>query len=108
AGLASSVFFAVSVMGIGMSIGIDPLISQALGAGDAVRARRLLWQGVWLALIVSAILTVPLLFAPRLLPLLHVKHELIEPASAFLIVRTTGLAPMLLFFVARSYLQALH
>lgn len=108
AGLASAVFFAVAIAGIGMTYGIDPMISQALGAGDAVRARRLLWQGVWLALIVSAALTVPLLFAPKLLPLLRVKPDLIEPATAFLIVRTTGLAPMLLFYVVRGYLQALH
>ena len=108
AGLASSLFFAVAITGTGLVFGIDPMISQALGANDPARARRLLWQGVWLALVVSAVLTIPLLFAPRLLPLLHVKPELIEPATAFLLVRTTGLAPLLLFYVVRGYLQALH
>ncbi|HWW62410.1 MAG TPA: MATE family efflux transporter, partial [Thermoanaerobaculia bacterium] len=108
AGLASAMFFAVAITGMGMVFGIDPMISQALGANDHQRARRLLWQGVWLALVVSAVLTIPLLFAPRLLPLLHVKAELIEPATAFLLVRTTGLIPLLLFYVVRGYLQALH
>lgn len=108
AGLASAMFFTVAITGMGVVFGIDPMISQAIGANDHARARRLLWQGVWLALVVSAILTVPLLFAPKLLPLLHVKRELIEPATVFLIVRTTGLAPLLLFYVVRGYLQALH
>ncbi|MEO6487740.1 MAG: MATE family efflux transporter, partial [Thermoanaerobaculia bacterium] len=33
-GLGNAVFFAVSIFGMGMVLGIDPLISQALGAGD--------------------------------------------------------------------------
>ena len=108
AGLAGTIFFAIAMLGTGTIYGMDPMIAQALGANNHERARQLLWQGVWLALIVTGVLTVPLLFAPRLLPLLHVKPDLIEPATAFLLVRTTGLAPLLLFFVLRSYLQAQH
>src|SRR5688500_8687667 len=59
-GLGNAVFFSISIMGMGLMFGIDPMISQAVGAGDRVRARRILWQGVWLALIVTAVLTVVL------------------------------------------------
>ena len=55
-GLANAVFFAFSIMGMGMVMGVDPLIAQALGAGDRRRARRLLWQGFWLALGVAGLL----------------------------------------------------
>lgn len=107
-GLANAFYFAVSVIGMGIVFGLDPLISQAIGAGDRVRARRVLWQGVWLALIVGGVLTIPLLVAPALMAPFGVEQELIEPSTAYLLIRTTSLAPFLLFLVVRSYLQALH
>src|SRR5579863_2209377 len=38
-GLANGLFFAVSVIGLGTMMGLDPLIAQALGARDERRAR---------------------------------------------------------------------
>jgi multidrug resistance protein, MATE family len=108
AGLANAFFFSVSIAGMGVIFGVDPLMSQALGAGDRVRAHRVLWQGVWLGLIVSAALTIPLLLMPMLMPVAGVQKELIEPASAYLVIRTAGLAPFLTFTVVRGYLQARH
>ena len=106
AALANAIFFACSVTGMGMVMGVDPLISQAIGAGDRVRARHVLWQGVWLALIIAGVLTVVLLGATAALPYIGAQEELIEPASIYLLVRLTSLVPFLLFFVMRSYLQA--
>jgi multidrug resistance protein, MATE family len=108
AGLGNNIFFAISILGIGINLGVDPMISQAFGAGDAVRARHVMWQGVWLALGVTIALTIMLLFAPLLLPLFDVAEPLRPFASQFLLVRTAGLAPMLLFFVLRAYLQSQH
>jgi len=108
AGLGNAVFFGVAVFGLGLMLGVDPLISQAVGARDFVSARRVMWQGVWLALITSAVLTGLLLCGPFLLRLIGVKPEIIAPASSFLLIRTIGLAPWLVFFVVRAYLQAHH
>jgi len=108
AGLANAIYFAVSVFGMGVIFGIDPLISQALGAGDRARARQLLWQGGWLAMAVTAVLTVVLLSGAAAIPYMGVQPELIAPATTFLSIRTFTLAPFLLFFVIRAYLQAQH
>lgn len=108
AGLGNAVFFAVSIFGMGIVFGIDPLISQALGAGERLRARFVMWQGVWLSLMVSAVLTVPLACGPFLLEAIGVEDELIEPATVYLLIRTAGLAPWLLFIALRAYLQAHH
>lgn len=106
AGLGNAVFFAISVVGMGMMFGIDPMISQAVGAGDRVRARRILWQGIWLGLIVTGVLTLILIAGAIAIPYAGVKPELIGPGRAYLLVRTLSLAPFLLFFVVRAYLQA--
>ncbi len=44
-GLGNALFMAIGVLGMGVMLGLDPLISQALGAGDRRRARRAVWQG---------------------------------------------------------------
>lgn len=106
-GLGNAVFFGISIMGMGMMFGVDPMISQAIGAGDRMRARRILWQGVWLALAVTVVLSALMLTATLLLPWFGVQHELIAPARTYLLVRVTGVAPYLLFIVVRGYLQAL-
>jgi len=108
AGLGNALFFTISIIGMGTVFGVDPMISQAFGAGDAVRARHVLWQGIWLALGVTIVLTIPLLFTPMLLPLFDVAQPLRPMAIQFLLVRTAGLAPFLLFLVIRAYLQAQH
>jgi MATE family multidrug resistance protein len=105
-GFANAFFFAVTVIGMGAVFGIDPLISQAVGAGDPIRARRALWQGVWFALAVSAVLTIPILGGAALMSHVGVGHDLIAPSREYLLIRTTGLAPLLLFLVLRAYLQA--
>jgi MATE family multidrug resistance protein len=105
-GLANAVFFAFSVMGMGMVMGIDPLVAQAIGARDEVRARHVLWQGIWLALVVAAVLTAILLGGVAALPYIGAAPELVAPAHTFLLVRLFSLVPFLLFFAFRSYLQA--
>jgi MATE family multidrug resistance protein len=104
-GVGNAIFFAFSVVGIGIVLGIDPLIAQAVGASDHKRARRALWQGVWLAITVTAALTVVLIGCAYAMPLVGTP-ELLEDARAFLLIRTTSLLPFLLFYVVRSYLQA--
>ncbi|HUP58913.1 MAG TPA: MATE family efflux transporter [Thermoanaerobaculia bacterium] len=106
AGLGNAIFFAISIIGMGVMFGIDPMISQAIGAGDRVRARRILWQGIWLGLIVTGVLTIVLVAGALAIPYAGFAEELVAPATAYLLVRTISLAPFLLFFVVRSYLQA--
>src|SRR5687767_12145989 len=63
AGLGNAIFFALSIFGMGIVFGVDPMISQAIGAGDRIRSRAILWQGIWLALAVSGVLTIPMVLA---------------------------------------------
>ncbi|HEX8169337.1 MAG TPA: MATE family efflux transporter [Thermoanaerobaculia bacterium] len=106
AGLGNAIFFAVSIVGMGIVLGIDPLIAQAVGAGDRPRARRVLWQGVWVALTLTIALTLLLVAAAHAIPLAGVQPELVAPAQTFLLIRAITIAPYLLYYVSRSYLQA--
>jgi multidrug resistance protein, MATE family len=108
AGLGTAIFFMAAVIGMGLVMGVDPMISQALGAGDEVRARHLVWQGVWVAVGITALLTIPLLLTPFVLPFFSIEPDVQRLTTLFVLVRTPGLAPLLLFLAARAYLQAHH
>src|SRR5258708_3764506 len=108
AGLGHAIFFMVSVIGIGLILGVDPMISQAFGAGDPVRARHVLWQGIWLSLGATVVLSIPLACMPLVVPHLGMAKDVAHLTTVFILWRSTGLAPMLLFLVIRAYLQAQH
>lgn len=105
-GLANGLFFAVAVVGLGAMMGLDPLFAQALGAGDRARARQLVWQGAWLALAASAVLSVPLALLPLVLVPAGIDPWTAREAAHCLWLRIPGVLPMLLFAGLRSYLQA--
>jgi len=52
-GIGNGLYFTISIMAMGLVLGSDPLISQATGAKDPVRARKVLWQSVLIALVSS-------------------------------------------------------
>lgn len=107
-GLANSIYFFGAIAGLGTVMGLDPLTSQALGARDPVRARRLLWQGVWLALGASALLILALLTTRPFLALMHVSPETASLTWTCLLIRLPSMPALLLFAVVRAYLQARH
>jgi MATE family multidrug resistance protein len=106
AGLGNALFFGIGVLGMGVMHGLDPLVSQALGAGDPGRARRLVWQGAWLACALAALLAVPIALAPWLLEPLGIAHDVAAQAGRFLSWRILGLPFFFLYFAPRAYLQA--
>lgn len=106
-GLGNALFFAAAIFAMGLTMGLDPLVSQAFGAGDLRAARRLVWQGSWLALAAGVLVAVPLAFAPLALEPLGIGHAVAREASRFLWARLPGLPPLLFFYAAKSYLQGL-
>jgi MATE family multidrug resistance protein len=108
AGLGNAIFFTVAVLGTGLVLGLDPLMAQAVGAGDRRRARALLWQGAWLALLASAALALPLALVPAALslPALGIEPEVAREAGRYVLWRLPGLPFMLLYMAQRACLQA--
>jgi MATE family multidrug resistance protein len=105
-GLGNALFMALAVFGMGVMHGLDPLVAQALGAGDAAGARRLLWQGTWLALALSAALALPFVLAPAALEPLGIDAGVAREGGRYLLWRLPGLPFFLLYFSGRAYLQA--
>jgi MATE family multidrug resistance protein len=106
-GLGVALFMAFAILGMGVMHGVDPLVSQAIGAGDPRRARRVLWQGTWLAGGLAALLAIPFAIAPRVLVPFGIEAAVAETATSYLLWRLPGLPFLFVFFGARAYLQSL-
>ncbi|MBL9038228.1 MAG: MATE family efflux transporter [Archangium sp.] len=107
AGLGNSLTFTVCFFGMGVLMGVDPQVAQALGAGQPKRARTLYWVGVWLAGATSLVLMAVLAGLPAVLGWMDVSPDVAAAARTYMWWRLPGIPAQLLFVVARGYLQCL-
>jgi MATE family multidrug resistance protein len=107
-GVANGILFSVTVVGIGIIMGLDTLVPQSLGAGDTRGARDLLAAGVRLALLLSVPIAAVVTLVALLLPYSGVDGDVAAEAASYLYGRLPGIAPMILFATMRSFLQAHH
>lgn len=105
-GLGNNLFFTMSVLGLGVTWALDPMVSQALGAGERERAGALLWQGRYAALLASVPVGVLIVGVALLLGAMGVPPESAAEARPYLFARLVGLAPLLLLSATRAFLQA--
>ena len=105
-GMGGSVFFLVSVIGIGILIGLDPLIAQAHGANERVLARRLLWQGIWLSTAVAVPVAALAVGACLALEPMGIAPDTADLVLSYVLSRLPGLYPILAFAAVRSLLQS--
>jgi MATE family multidrug resistance protein len=105
----AQVLFNVFCFGVGGTLlGLDTLISQALGAKLQTEANRWLIHGLVLAIALSALLIVLFQLGPRLLLHLPIEPDILAGAIPALQGLNYGTLPLLLYFTLRRYLQAAH
>ncbi|MFT5353914.1 MAG: MATE family multidrug resistance protein [Polyangiales bacterium] len=106
-GLGNTLFFAVAVLGMGVVFGFDPLISQAVGAGEDKNARRLTWQAGYMAIGASLLLMVVMVVVVYLLPATALEPPTAAATGRYLLWRAPSLLPFLVAGAARAYLQSI-
>ncbi len=107
-GIANGIFFSILGLAMGVLMGMDTLVSQALGAGEEVRARRILRVGMRLAIYLSIPCAVIAYSVCYMLPAFGVQDATAHAAQSYLLGRLANAMPFLVFIAMRSYLQAKH
>lgn len=108
AALGNLYFFGVTVFGMGLLMALDPIVSQAVGAGESEGVARAIQRG----LVISAGLT--LLFGALFLPagyvlaLLGQPADVVPRAEGFVRWSILGLPAFFAVFTLRQTLQAMH
>ncbi len=105
AALGSLWIMGTSVFGIGLVFGMDPIVSQAHGAGERRRVALTLHRGVVVASLVTPLLALSWWLTTPSLELLGQTEELAAAAGRYVDVQVFSLWPFLAFFVLRQYLQ---
>ncbi|MBT9330589.1 MATE family efflux transporter [Paracidobacterium acidisoli] len=104
-GLGNAVYYAPSLFGIGLLLGLDTLVSQSWGAGDYDGCHRSLAQGIYIALAVTPLLMLVVFGAE----IVFTGHG-VDPVVGSLTRAYTGVLnwstlPLLLYGGFRRYLQ---
>jgi MATE family multidrug resistance protein len=105
--LGNTVSFAFMSFGMGILMGLVPLISQAHGAGRHRDVAYFLRQGLILAILLSLPLCVILAFCRPMLVLFRQQPEIIDGATAYIHAVIPGVFGFLLFVALRQSMQAL-
>ena len=106
AALGNLLFLAVSIFGMGVLTGLDPLISQAVGAHDEPAVARGVQRGLILTLgltVLSTLLIVPVRPA---LDALRQPPEIIPTVATYMRIAAGGFFPFYAVILVRVFLQA--
>ncbi|MEG9431249.1 MATE family efflux transporter [Terriglobus sp. ADX1] len=104
--LGNVLFYAPSLFGLGLMMGLDTVVSHAYGRGDYDACHRWLAQAVYIALVATPLLMFVAFCVGLGLPHFGVAKELIAPTLTYLHVLLLSTLPLLLYAAARRYLQA--
>jgi MATE family multidrug resistance protein len=106
AGVGNNLLFAITSIGLGIIMGLDTVVPQALGAGRRDDARRALGAGMRLALIVGLVSTLVVLGTPLVLRVADVPADVARDARVYVYGRSVGIVVFLASVALRSYLAA--
>lgn len=92
----------------GACVGLGIPVAQSFGAGDKKELHRYLWNGVWLCLILSLVLTLPAVMgAGALMRLIHTPKSIYAMAVLYIRILFVGIPASILYNFSASVLRAL-
>lgn len=104
--LGNLYFFCTVIFGMGVLMALDPIIAQAVGAGDDLGVSRGLQRGLLLAVGLTIPATAMLLPAGPVLRWLSQPQDVVPMAALFDWISAPGIFPFFAFLVLRQTLQA--
>lgn len=105
--VANLYFWSVAVFSWGVMLVLDPIISQAVGAGDTEGIARGLQRGLAIAVVLGVILTLPLLAVEPVLRFLRQPERIIHDAAVYVWICIPSLPAFVVFLALRQTLQAI-
>ncbi|MSR36512.1 MAG: MATE family efflux transporter [Gemmatimonadetes bacterium] len=105
--LGNLYFFGCTLVGMGVLYALDPLVSQALGAGDDEAVARSVQRSVILVVGLTVATSVVMAPAGAVLRLLRQPAEVVPTASAYVVATIAGALPFYAFVALRQTLQAM-
>ncbi len=105
-GIGNTLLFAVTSIGMGIVMGLDTVIPQAVGGGRREDAQRALGAGLRLALLMGLVSTLFVMLSPVVLTAASVPADVVAEARVYTFARAIGITPFLATIAIRPYLAA--
>jgi MATE family multidrug resistance protein len=105
--LGNLYFFGAAIFGMGALMALDPVVAQAVGAGDSMAVARGVQRGLIISIALSLVATALLLPARPVLGLLHQPPQVADVAATYARIEIAGIVPFYVFAALRQSLQAL-
>lgn len=105
--LANSIFFVLLMFGIGISMGLTPLVSKANGKGKTHQISRLFSNSLLINFLTSLLMLGLILLFSRNLNFLNQPEEVETLALPFLLIITASLVPLMLFQTFKQFVEGL-
>jgi MATE family multidrug resistance protein len=105
--LANSIFFVILMFGIGISMGLTPLVSKAYGKGKTNQISRLFSNSLLINFSTSLVLFGIVLIFSQNLSILGQPEDVKDLALPFLLIITASLVPLMVFQVFKQFLEGL-
>ena len=105
--LANSIFFVLLMFGIGISMGLTPLVSKAYGKGKTNQISRLFSNSLLINFLTSLVMLGLILLFARNLNLLNQPEEVEALALPFLLIITASLVPLMVFQAFKQFVEGL-
>lgn len=106
--IGSVLFYTIGMFGAGMLLGLDTLVPQAFGAGRLEDCHRALFQGVYGAVPLGALLMAPIFFIVSLFPRMGLDPVVAVEAVSYAHALLWSTVPLLIFMAFRQYLQGMN
>ena len=105
--LGNVLFYVAGVLGSGLLLGMDTLVSRSFGAGDVKDCHRSLLNGVYLALVLTPLLMGLMWSLMPVLRGLGIESSVRRLSESYLHALIWSAPPLMLYFVFRRYLQGM-
>ena len=105
--LGNLYFFFIAIFGMGVLFGLDPVVSQAVGARDDEAIARAMQRGFVMAVSLTVVSLIPLLAVEPIIRLLRQPPDVVPLAAGYVKAATPGIIAFFGFVVLRQTLQAM-
>lgn len=107
AGIGSAIHMFALFVGAGVLVGMNPLVSQAFGAGRLEECRSIARQGLLLAIALSIPIALAMLFGREIALFFGQRDDVATLAGQYMVALAPGVLPVMLFLGLRQYLEAM-
>lgn len=105
---ATSVFFPIMILGLGMSIGLTPLVAKANGANNSQRTHQLFSSGLKLNAVLGCMLFLLLLLVSQFFDYFQQDPVVIEACLDYFFIISISILPLMLFQGFKQYVEAMQ